>query len=139
MGSILGLVRSPGGGHGNLLQYSCLENPMDRRAWWATVHKVAKSPIRLKRLSTQACRTGSVTCFDSKESWKFDNHGTCTSCTGGEGIFKMSSHEPLRIGNGSCAGQWGRGGEVCGKRVKEFSKCARYHLNCWMKVGHKGS
>ena len=35
--------RSPGGGHGNPLQYSCLENPMDRGAWWAAVHKVAKS------------------------------------------------------------------------------------------------
>ena len=34
--------RSPGGGHGNPLQYSCLENPMDRGAWWATVHGVAK-------------------------------------------------------------------------------------------------
>ena len=33
----------PGGGHGNSLQYSCLENPMDREAWWATIHWVAKS------------------------------------------------------------------------------------------------
>ena len=38
-GSIPGLGRSPEGGHGNLLQYSCLENPMDREAWQATVHK----------------------------------------------------------------------------------------------------
>ena len=43
LGSIPGLGRSPGGGHGNLLQYSCLENPTDRRAWWATVHGVTKS------------------------------------------------------------------------------------------------
>ena len=43
MGSIPGWGRSPGGGHGNSLQYSCLENPMDREAWWATVHGVAKS------------------------------------------------------------------------------------------------
>ena len=35
--------RSPGGGHGNRVQYSCLENPLDRGAWWATVHGVAKS------------------------------------------------------------------------------------------------
>ena len=42
-GSILGSGRSPGGGHGNPLQYSCLENPMDRGAWWAIVHRVAKS------------------------------------------------------------------------------------------------
>ena len=39
MGSIPGLGRSPGGGHGNPLQYSCLENPMDRGAWQATVHR----------------------------------------------------------------------------------------------------
>ena len=42
-GSILGLGRSPAGGNGNPLQYSCLENSMDRGAWWATVHGVAKS------------------------------------------------------------------------------------------------
>ena len=51
-GLTLGLVRSPGGGHSNPLQYSCLENPMDRGAWWATVHRVAKSQTRLKGLST---------------------------------------------------------------------------------------
>ena len=39
--SITGLGRSPGGGHGNPLQYSCLENLMDRGGWWATVHRVA--------------------------------------------------------------------------------------------------
>ena len=42
-GSIPGLGRSPGGGHGNPLQYFCLQNPMERGAWWATVRGVAKS------------------------------------------------------------------------------------------------
>jgi len=42
-GLIPGLGRSPGGDHGNPYQYSSLENPMDRRAWWTTVHRVAKS------------------------------------------------------------------------------------------------
>ena len=51
VGSIPRSGRSPGGGHGNSLQYSCLENPMDRGAWWATFHGVAKSQTRLKRLS----------------------------------------------------------------------------------------
>ena len=41
-GSIPGSGRSPGGGHGNPLQYSCVENPMDRGAWWATVHWAAQ-------------------------------------------------------------------------------------------------
>ena len=45
--SILGLGRSPGEGNGNPLQYSCLKNPMDRGAWQATVHRVAKSRTRL--------------------------------------------------------------------------------------------
>ena len=45
--SISGLGRSPGGGHGNPLQYSCLENPMDGGAWQATVHGVAKSRTRM--------------------------------------------------------------------------------------------
>ena len=49
--SIPGSGRSPGGGHDNPLQYSCLENPMDRGVWSATLHRVAKSWTRLKRLS----------------------------------------------------------------------------------------
>ena len=44
MGFIPRLGRSHGGGHGDPLQYSCLENPMDRGAWWATVHRVAEDP-----------------------------------------------------------------------------------------------
>ena len=54
-GSVRRSGRSPGGGHGNPLQYSCLENPMDRGAWWATVHGVAKSWTWLKQLSTHTC------------------------------------------------------------------------------------
>ena len=46
--------RSPGGGYGKPLQYSCLENPMDRGAQWATVHGIAKSQTRLKQLSMKA-------------------------------------------------------------------------------------
>ena len=46
-GLIPGWGRSPVRGHGNPLQYSCLENPMDRGAWWATVHGVAKSQTQL--------------------------------------------------------------------------------------------
>ena len=49
---IPGLERSPGGGNDNPLQYSCLENPMDRRAWWATVHGVTKNQTEL---STHSC------------------------------------------------------------------------------------
>ena len=51
-GSIPESGRSPGGSHGNPLQYSCLGNNMDRGAWWAVVHRVAKSQTQLKELST---------------------------------------------------------------------------------------
>ena len=53
-GSIPGLGRSPGGRHGNLLQYSCLDNLMDGGAWQATVHRVTKNQTRLKQLSTHS-------------------------------------------------------------------------------------
>ena len=52
MGLIPGLGRSPGVGNGNLLQDSCLENPMDRGAWQAIVHEVAKSRTLAEHLST---------------------------------------------------------------------------------------
>ena len=53
-GSTPELERSPGGEHGNPSQYSCLENPMDRGAWQATVYRDAKSRTWPKRLSTHA-------------------------------------------------------------------------------------
>ena len=52
-GSIPGSGRSPEGGHGNPLRYSCLESPMDRAAWRAAVHRIAKSQTRLQRMSMQ--------------------------------------------------------------------------------------
>ena len=52
LGLILRVGRSPGGGHGNLLQDSCLGNPMDRGAWQTMVHRVTKNQIQLKSLST---------------------------------------------------------------------------------------
>ena len=51
-GSISEEGRSPGGGHGNPLQYSCLENPTDKAAWQATVHRLSKSRTQLRRLCT---------------------------------------------------------------------------------------
>ena len=51
---IPGLGKSPGEGHGNPLQYSYLEKPLDREAWWATVHRIAKSRTGLKQLSTHS-------------------------------------------------------------------------------------
>ena len=67
-GLIPGLGRFPGGGHGNPLQYSCLEKPMNRGVWQSTVPRIAKSPTQLKRLSMHA----SMHC-----SW-----GSCSKNTG---------------------------------------------------------
>ena len=53
--SVPGLGRSPGGGHNNPLQYSCLENPMDRRAWLAKVHATTKSRTQLNWFSMHTC------------------------------------------------------------------------------------
>ena len=68
MGSIPGLGRSLRGGYGNPLQYSCLENPMDRGAWWATIHGVARSQTQLKWLSTHAWAKGNFACL----TWDID-------------------------------------------------------------------
>ena len=66
-GLISGSGRSPGGGHGNPLQYSCLENPMDREAWQATVHGVAKSQTQLsdKRFHFHCLQL----CFSGRYVW----------------------------------------------------------------------
>ena len=58
MGLIPGLGRSPGGGNGDPLQYSHLENPMDRGAWWASVHGVTKSQTRLSDWAHMCCGFG---------------------------------------------------------------------------------
>ena len=55
LGSIPGLRRFPGGGHGNPLQCACLENPVDRGAGEGTVHRVAQSQTQLERLSRYTC------------------------------------------------------------------------------------
>ena len=73
-GSIPGSGRSPGGGNGNALQSSCLQNCMDRGAWQATVHRVAQRWTRLKRLSTlvQGFRETSLLgfdCYSSVQRW----------------------------------------------------------------------
>ena len=56
VGLIPGLGRSPEGRHSFPVQYSCLENPMDRGAWWATVHGVTKQLDTTERLSTHTCK-----------------------------------------------------------------------------------
>ena len=80
-GSIPGSGRSPAGRHGNPLWYSCLENLMDRGAWWAPVHRVTKSQTQLKWLSMHACiyvyiHTHTQTCISRLHS-SVDGHFCC--------------------------------------------------------------
>ena len=94
LGSIPGLGRSSGEGNSNPLQYSCLENPMDRGAWWATVHGVAKSRTRLRRRGRQRVRwlDGISDLTDmslsrlwesvmDREAWRAAVHGVAESWT----------------------------------------------------------
>ena len=71
MDLIPGLGISPGGEKSNTLQYSCLENPMDRRAWWATDHGVSKSRIRLSNFihtQIQRCLFSKTKAFNKLQS-----------------------------------------------------------------------
>ena len=71
MSSIPGLGRSPGGGNGNLLQYSCLENPMNRGVSWAKVHGVQKSQIWLRHRTTHVlhCISAWHNIYQSYSEW----------------------------------------------------------------------
>ena len=64
-GLIPGLGRSPGGGHGNPLPSSCLENSMDRGTWWATVHGVTKSQTRLSTQRNNKQKKGHASSLES--------------------------------------------------------------------------
>ena len=74
VGSVPGLGRSPGEGHGDPLQYSCLENPMDGGAWRAAVHGVKKSRAWLKRRSTAFCPLDARGTQSPPRSPSSDNH-----------------------------------------------------------------
>ena len=83
-GSIPGSGRTSGGGHGNPLQYSCLENPMDRGAWRATVHRVAKSQTWLKQLSTHTPWDPAARWMwvgSQKNNWYLSIFGSVTICS----------------------------------------------------------
>ena len=91
LGSILGLGRSPVGVHGNPLQYSCLENPTDRGAWWATAHGVAKESDTTERLSMHTRSLGE----DPKGE---DAAGKCLRHKGGEVISSAKRDAWLAVG-----------------------------------------
>ena len=82
LGLIPGLGRSPGEGNGNPLHYSCLENPMDGGAWWATVHGVAKSRTQLSDFTfSRFLKKGNITnCLNKNDPVK---RGTLMKLVGG--------------------------------------------------------
>ena len=75
-----------GEGNGSPLQYSCLENPVDRGAWWAAVHRVAQTRTRLRRLSMHACIQKAMAAHSSVLAWRIPG----TEEPGG--LLSMGSH-----------------------------------------------
>ena len=97
--------RTKGEGNGNPLRYSCLENPVNRGAWWAAVHRVAQSRTRLKPLSTRACiGEGNGTplqysCLENPrdgEAWWTAIYGVSQSRTRLKGLSSSSSRTKTR-------------------------------------------
>ena len=91
-GSIPGLGRSPGEGNGTPLQYSCLENPMDRGAWWSTVHRVTKS-----RTWLSMCVEGRISQFQHSWqcNWLSSDDDVDTSSPGGWSVnYRMFGRIP---------------------------------------------
>ena len=79
LGSIPRWGRSPGEGNGNPLQYSCLENPMDGGAWWATVHGVTKSRTRLSDFTFLSTFTFNILCWWGGKKEDAEAEGTLCS------------------------------------------------------------
>ena len=103
-GSIPGSGRFPGGGNGYPLQYSCLENSMDRGGWWATVCGVTKSQTWLKQLSKQAFKK-----INEREGWR--------DYFGHEWGMLIATPSKLCHGEGPYRGDvtvtWARSGDAC--------------------------
>ena len=95
-GLILGSGSSPGEGNGNPLQYSCLENSMDRGAWWATVHGVAKSRTRPSDLTKHVGARST----SSNVSWISDMVKFCPQLQSAQIIFEPAKSKRRRLGQG---------------------------------------
>ena len=94
------------GGHGNPLQYSCLENPLDRGAWWATVHRIPKSRTRLKQLSMRA-RCGRTKFSSTMEESQYTMPKISKSRYSSRGYFlKCTQTVKKHMAGTSLAVQW---------------------------------
>ena len=104
-----GLGGSPGEGHGNSLQYSCLENPVDRGAWWAIVHGVAKNQTQLKRLSMHVHNIALGRMFINQEHLKEERtpevlHRQVVN----KGVMRQGRQEVLGVSGGTMRNGGGR-------------------------------
>ena len=105
LGLIPGSERSPGAGNGNPLQYSCLENPMDRGAWRAILHRVAKSWTRLKWLSVHArMYTHTWTCVCASMCVVFWVKWESPGLTASRAVSVLLPTDPALLGKLSCLG-----------------------------------
>ena len=92
VGWVPGSGRSPGGGHDNPFQYSCLENPMDRGAWWAVAHRVTNSWKQLKRLRTHryiTYTTNNLKFYTDNSSFLLLTNNNCYSVFSGAVIIVL--------------------------------------------------
>ena len=132
--SIPGSGRSPEEGHGNPLQYSCLENPMGRGAWKVTVHSVSKSRTWLKRLSTSTQKCTLYLLHSKHESQALDCQGSPLPC------FKPRSSTQYTFSWASlCLLNNVLGIAVCSNIEPPYHFCCLYHphglLNKLHQVG----
>ena len=104
--------RTKGEGNGNPLRYSCLENPVNRGAWWAAVHRVAQSQTRPKPLSTHACigegngNPLQYSCLENPrdgEAWWTAVYGVSQSRTRLKGLSSSSSRHSLKYDHPYCS------------------------------------
>ena len=94
LGLIPGLGRVPGGGRGNPLQYSFLENPMDRGGWWATVHGLSKSEH--DQGTQHSTHVFSPRCFLLWDSW-LSSYGTSMLLLNPQRLYHLHDHFPLHF------------------------------------------
>ena len=97
MGSISGSERFPGEGHCNPFQYSFLESPVDREAWWATVHRVTQSQTQLKQLSMHVHICKGESQSNTINSPGNGAVGTCHRRSGKKGLLKKRDWEDMRV------------------------------------------
>ena len=125
--SIPGLGRSPGGGHGNPLQYSCLENLTDRGAWWSTVHSVTKNQTQRKLLSTHYMIQQFYYFFKENKNTNLKRYmHLYVHCGEGDGTPLQYSCLENRMGRGAC---WAAVHGVVKSRTRLNDFTLTFHLH----------